>query len=65
MPASDLLIRCKACTERFPVQAPERAVTCPRCGQGWKLRWFGADQPMIIAPASWRAYQQRTLEQWG
>lgn len=65
MPTADLLIRCKTCAQRFPVQEMPQLVTCPHCGQGWKLRWFGADQPMIIAPASWHHYQERTVEQWG
>jgi Zn finger protein HypA/HybF involved in hydrogenase expression len=58
-------IRCKTCTARFPVPSGGPLAKCPHCGQGWKLKWLDGDQPMIIAPASWRKYQQRTVERWG
>ena len=51
-------IRCKACTCRFDVPDGEKEVTCPGCGQGWKMRWFRPGVGMIIAPLNWTKYQK-------
>ena len=51
-------IRCKSCTCRFDVPDGEKEVTCPGCGQGWKMRWFRPGVGMIIAPLNWTKYQK-------
>jgi rRNA maturation endonuclease Nob1 len=53
------VIRCRACFERFPVRANVQVVYCPKCGQGWRLKWFEDGSATIISPVSWVEYQTR------
>ncbi|MCL4466725.1 MAG: hydrogenase maturation nickel metallochaperone HypA [Chloroflexi bacterium] len=50
-------VRCKGCAARFFVEQDQKQGTCPKCGQGWRIRWFDSSSAMITAPVSWRDYQ--------
>ena len=54
-----VVLRCKLCNGKVPIQYDVKRVTCPSCQQDWNIRWFQEDSAMIISPASWIEYAQK------